>query len=123
MKSSKWWRAVPPTLYVGWAAYVFDIPHMPNLHAADIGFLSLWALRSLNLIGGALFILITQVCWHAHMWFFSPDFQQLTTGMFVLLVGGILVAGVLQWLGIALLMGRFYRALRHLAGVVGILFI
>ena len=123
MKYGKWWRAVLPTLYVAWAAHLFDIPHMPNLHAADVGFLSLWALRSLNLIGGVVFIVVTQICWHAHVWFFSPDYQRLGTGGFVTLVAIITLAGILQWLGISLLIGRLYRAVRHRAGVAGILLI
>lgn len=113
---NKWWRALLPVLYVGWALYLLDVPDIPNPHAADIGFLSLWALRSLNLIGGALFIVVTQICWHAHIWFFSPTFQQLSTSGFVALISIILLAGILQWLGIALLIARLYRAARHRAG-------
>jgi hypothetical protein len=109
---SKWWRAPFPVLYLAWAFYVLDVPDMPNPHAADIGFLGVWAFRSLNLIGGALFIAVVQVCWHAHIWFFSPDFQQLSTGGFVVLVALILLTGILQWLGVAMFLGRLRRAIR-----------
>jgi uncharacterized membrane protein YqgA involved in biofilm formation len=89
---------------------------MPNPHAADIGFLSLWAFRSLNLVGGVLFVAVTQICWHAQVWFFSPNFQQLSTSGFVALVALILITGILQWLGIGMLLARLYRTIRKPAG-------
>lgn len=110
---NKRWGALLSGLYLAWAFYLLDIPHMPNLHAADIGFLSLWTFRSSNLIGGLLFLAVVQVCWHAHVWFFSPGYRQLSTSGFVVLIAIMLLAGVLQWLWVAMLMTRFYRAVRQ----------
>jgi hypothetical protein len=110
---SRWWGAPLSVLYLAWAFYLLNIPDMPNPHAADIGFLSLWAFRSLNLIGGLPSIAVVQICWHAHVWFFSPDYQQLSTSGFVVFVAIMLLIGVLQWLWVGMLMTRFYRAVRQ----------
>src|SRR5437870_11874518 len=100
---SKWWTIILPAVYVAWACYMLDIPDMPNLHAADVGFLSLWALRSCNFIGGVFFVALVRFCSHLHLWFFSPEFQQLGTGGFIALIGTIIPIGILQWWGIGLL--------------------
>lgn len=115
---TKWTRALLPVLYVVWALYVLDIPDMPNPHAADIGFVGLWAFRSLNVVGGALFILLVQVCWHVHAWFFSPNFQRLSRGEFISLTTAILALGIFQWVGVSVLLERLYRAIRRARSTV-----
>lgn len=109
---SKLLRAILPTLYLVWAFYTLDVPDMPNPHAAEIGALGTWAFLSLNLLGGVLFVGLVQICWHIRMWFFSSTFQQLSTAGFFALVVSILLAGVVQWLGIAWFVARLYRGLR-----------
>jgi hypothetical protein len=109
---SKWGKAILPTLHFVWALYILDVPDMPNPHAADISALGLWAFLSLNLLGGVLFVGLVQICWHMRMWFFSPTFQQLSTAGFFALVVSILLAGVVQWLGIVWFVAGLYRGLR-----------
>ncbi len=111
-RSTVLWSAVLSVLYIVWALFVLDIPDMPNPHAADIGFITLWALMSTNVLGALIFLAVTQVCWHTGVWFFSPAFHQLSTGAFVALILTMLLAGVLQWSGVALLGRRLYRRIR-----------
>ncbi len=110
---SKWWGVLPSVFYLAWAFYLLNIPDMPTLHAADVGFLSLWSFRSLNLIGGLLSVAVIQICWHAHVWFFSPSYQQLSTLGFVVLVAILLLVGVLQWLWIGILATRLFRGVQQ----------
>ncbi|HMD83458.1 MAG TPA: hypothetical protein VKO18_02015 [Terriglobia bacterium] len=106
-----------PMLYVAWAVcvafYVFAIPARPNFDDADVVLIGLWTAFSLNLVGFLLALAANQIFWETHFWFYSDHFDRLGTLSFVLIIGGLLIVGILQWYWTGLLVTRGYHALRQ----------
>jgi hypothetical protein len=113
-------KFILPTLYLAWAVcvafYVFEIPGTPNFDDADVVLIGLWTAFSLNLVGFLLALAANQIFWETHFWFYSDHFDRLSTLSFVLIIGGLLIVGILQWYWTGLLVARGYHALRQRFG-------
>ena len=100
------WQWLFCAVYVVGALAYLDVPGMPNPGAPEVGFIGDWTLFTVNILGSLVFVLISQICWHAGIWFYAATFTQLNAATFVALVAGLVGCGIVQWLALFSVVGK-----------------